>query len=249
MTRVFKDHFSACSADYAAFRPTYPQALIDYLCGIAPARGTELDCGCGSGQLSTMLADRFVRVIAIDASAGQIENAKPHARVEYRRARAEATGLDAASVDLVSVAQAAHWFDLDAFYAEVRRVLRPDGAVALIAYGVVETDGTVGAVLSRFYYHTLGGFWPAERCHVEAGYRSLAFPFTELAAPVLAMKAWWSADELLGYIGTWSAVGKMEAALGREPFERFAAALKAAWSDPNAQREFRWPLAMRAGRA
>jgi DNA-binding transcriptional LysR family regulator len=248
MAGGFKDHFSSHAAGYALYRPTYPSAVSSYLAELAPGQGLALDCGCGAGQLSTCLADVFKRVIAIDASPEQIGNAKPHAGVEYRVARAEQSGLEDASVDLVSVAQAAHWFDLDAFYAETRRVLRPGGVLALISYGVIEADGDVGRHLAHFYFDVIGRFWPAERRHVETGYRSLPFPFDEQPSRAMAMTADWSLNELLGYIDTWSAVRNAEAVLGRQPYERFASGLRAAWGDPQERREIRWPLSMRIGR-
>ena len=247
MSDSFKDHYSVGSADYAAFRPTYPESLVSWLAGIAPAHDTAVDCGCGPGELTTLLASRFARVIAIDASASQLECATPHERVEYRQARAEATGLDDASADLVCAAQAAHWFDLDPFYAEVRRVLRPGGAIALITYGVVEMAGDAGAVLSRFYFDEIGSWWPPERRHVESGYQSLPFPFNERRAPKLAMEASWTADQLLGYVGTWSAVKNARAGLGREPLDRLSAELRDAWGDVAVRRAIRWPLSMRIG--
>lgn len=248
MPESFKDHFSARSADYALYRPAYPPALAAYLAGLALERRAALDGACGTGQLSTVLADAFEQVFAVDASAQQIAHATPHPRVEYRVAPCEATGLAGASLDLVAVAQAAHWLDLDAFYTEARRVLRPGGVVALVTYGVTKAEGEAGRVLDRFYTETLGPFWPPERRHVETGYRLLPFPFDEQAAPAMAIEARWPLQALLGYVDTWSAVRKLEAALGREPYERFAAELAAAWGDPQRATPLRWPLSMRIGR-
>lgn len=248
MAETFKDHFSTRAAQYAAFRPTYPTELVDYLASLVPRHDLVLDCGCGTGQLSTLLATRFQRVVATDASAEQIANATPHAHVAYRHAPADRSGLDAASVDLVTVAQAAHWFDLDAFYAEARRVLKPHGALVLITYGIIEADGAIDGVLRHFYRDVIGPYWPPERRHVETGYRLLPFPFREETAPPIAMRVTWSLDALLGYVDTWSAVRQAEKALGRAPYDSFAAALRAAWGDPDAPREIRWPLSLRVGR-
>lgn len=248
MADAFKDHFSSHSNHYELYRPTYPPSLAQHLAALAPTKRLALDCGCGTGQLSALLAGEFERVVAIDASPQQIDNAKPAGNIEYRVGRCESTGLKAASVDLVTVAQAAHWFDLEAFYTEIRRVLRPKGVVALVTYGIVEADGQVGSVLSHFYFDVVGRFWPPERRHVETGYRSLAFPFEEEPAPTMAMTAEWSLEQLLGYVDTWSAVRNAEAALGREPYERFAADLRAAWANPDERREIRWPLSLRIGR-
>ncbi len=142
----FKDHFSEISAAYAAHRPSYPAALVDFLARLAPARRLAWDAGCGSGQLSVLLAGAFERVVATDASPEQIGRAASHARVEYRCARAEESGLPERVADLATAAQAAHWFDLPSYYAEVRRVVRPGGIVALISYGVVTVGADVDAV-------------------------------------------------------------------------------------------------------
>jgi SAM-dependent methyltransferase len=238
----FKDHFSTRAADYAAYRPSYPLELANYLAGLPARRELALDCGCGAGQLSALLGDLFDRVIATDASAEQVAHATLHARVDYRCAPAERSGLEGVSVDLLTVAQAAHWFDLDAFYAEARRVLRPDGAIVLITYGVTVTDGRPGEILSHFYRDVIGRFWPAERRHVETQYRDLPFPFREETAPPLAMQAAWPLARLLGYVDTWSAVRNAEKTLGRAPYEAFCAEMREAWGEPETAREIRWPL-------
>lgn len=249
MTTVgFKDHFSSKSDNYAAYRPRYPAALADWLAQTAGAAQTALDSGCGNGQLSVLLASRFADVTATDASAAQIAAAEPHPRVRYRVAPAEASGMPDRSADLLTVAQAAHWFDLPAFYAEARRVLRPGGVLALITYGVTETDDAPGEIVARFYHQTLPPYWPPERRHVESRYRDLPFPFDELTPPVVAMKADWTLGELLGYIDTWSAARNLEKAHGRGPMEAFAAEMTAAWGDPAQRREIRWPLSMRTAR-
>lgn len=246
---AFKDHFSTGSAGYAANRPTYPDALVDALAAVSPGTALALDCGCGTGQLSGVLARRFGRVVATDASAAQIAAAEPFEAVEYRVAPAEASGLDAGSVDLLTVAQAAHWFDLDAFYGEARRVLRPGGVLALVTYGVIEADPEVAPVIDRFYWRVAGPHWPPERRHVEEGYRSLSFPFPEIDLPRLAILCRWDLKRLAGYVDTWSAVKALARAEGPGPVERFRAELLEAWGDPGRVREIRFPLSVRAGRA
>ncbi|MCB5173856.1 class I SAM-dependent methyltransferase [Microvirga lenta] len=244
----FKDHFSTRSGDYAAYRPTYPPAVVDFLAGLCPAPGAALDVGCGTGQLSVLLAERFDRVIATDASPQQIGKAQPHARVEYRVAPAEQCGLPPASVDLVTAAQAAHWFDLPAFYEEVRRVGKPGAVLALITYGVVRADPEIDPTIQHFYKDVVGPYWPPERRHVEDGYRAFAFPFQELTAPVLAIEVSWRAADFTGYTETWSAVKEAEKALGREPIESFHRDLLEAWGDPERRRTIRFPLSFRVGR-
>ncbi|HEX2525812.1 MAG TPA: class I SAM-dependent methyltransferase [Geminicoccus sp.] len=249
MTRPFKDHFSTNSAGYAAHRPTYPAALVQFLADVAPDRHLALDCGCGTGQLSVLLAERFDRVVATDASAEQIAHADAHPRVAYRLVPAERSGMQAGTVDLVTVAQAAHWFDLPAFYAEVRRVTYPGSILALISYGVLHVDEPqVEPLLQHFYWDALGPYWPSERRHVEEGYRSLPFPFAVIEAPMLDIQVQWTLGDLLGYVGTWSAVRRLEKAAGQGSIDDFTRKLAGAWGDPQACRTVRWPLALRVGR-
>jgi len=243
----FKDHFSEVSAAYAAHRPSYPAALVDFLARLAPARRLAWDAGCGSGQLSVLLAGSFDRVVATDASPEQIGRATPHAKVEYRCARAEASGLPERAVDLATAAQAAHWFDLSAYYAEVRRVTRPGGIIAMVSYGVLTADADIDRVIQPFYRDVLASYWPPERRHVDEGYRSLPFPFEELEAPALEIQLDWRLEDLVGYVGTWSAVWALQQSEGPGPFATLRRALADAWGTA-AVRTVRWPLALRVGR-
>jgi SAM-dependent methyltransferase len=243
---AFKDLFSERSADYAASRPTYPPQLARFLAEQSPGRGLALDCGCGTGQLSVQLAEHFAQVVATDASAAQIAAATPHPCVRYHVAPAETSGLDPASADLIVAAQAAHWFDLPAFYAEARRIAAPGALLALVTYGVFHVEGDAEPLIQEFYWKTVGPFWPPGREHVEDCYRSLPFPYDEIDTPSLAIELAWTRDELLAYVDTWSAMRAAEKALGRKPFEDFASKLAQAW--PDGERcKLSWPLTIRAG--
>jgi SAM-dependent methyltransferase len=246
-TPKFKDHFSQSAASYAAHRPTYPIELVNFLADTARRTECAWDCGCGSGQLSTLLAERFDRVYATDASAKQIENAVQHPQVEYTCAPAEASGLSDATIDLVVAAQAAHWFDLPAFYNEVRRVGRPGSIIALVTYGMVKIDQHLDRIIGRFYWDVIGPYWPPERRLVEEGYRSLDFPFTEIKAPDLDIAVSWTLSDFLGYVDTWSAVGAMEKAIGPAPRNRFNQELSDAWVPAEEKRLVHWPLSLRVG--
>ena len=245
---TFKDHFSVTASGYAAHRPVYPRGVAEALAARSPGRALVWDAGCGSGQLSVVLGEVFDQVAATDASAAQIAEAVPHPRVRYAVAPAEVSGLANGSVDCAVAAQAAHWFDLDAYYREVRRVARPGGLVALVTYAVMEVDPQIEKLVEQFYWHTLEGHWPPERKLVEEGYRSLPFPFEPVKAPGLALEHRWNADQMLGYVGTWSAVQSLKKAGRGNELERFGQELRAAWGDPAQERVVRWPLSLRLGR-
>jgi SAM-dependent methyltransferase len=244
----FKDHFSVAAEGYAAYRPSYPAALAEFLARAAPRPRLAWDCGCGSGQLSSLLVDRFDTVVATDASAEQIARVTPHPRIEYRQAREGASGLADHSVDLAVSAQAAHWFDLARYYAEVRRVARPGAVVAQTVYNLVEVNEGVDLVIRRFYADVLGRYWPPERRHVEVNYASLAFPFEPVPAPPFEMRATWTLAHFIGYMRTWSAVIRLDQAEGTGPMEALQHELEPLWGAAGAAREVRWPLTVRAGR-
>ena len=247
--KAFRDHFAPVSGAYADFRPLYPAALFDWLAQIAPARVRAWDCACGSGQASLDLAGHFARVVATDASAAQLAGAQPHAGVEYRQAPAEASGLADASVDLICVAQALHWFDLPRFFAEAQRVLKPNGVLAVWTYGLQTLESeAVNACVQRFYRDTVGPYWPPERLLVEQGYRTLDFPFAEFAPPAFAMSERWALPRLLGYFRSWSATGRCIAARGVDPTLALAEELASLWGDADSERQVTWPQAIRAGR-
>jgi SAM-dependent methyltransferase len=246
MSAEFKDHFSDRAASYATYRPHYPPALADYLASIAPARGTAWDVGCGSGQMSTLLADRFERVIATDASAEQIVRAAPHPRIAYLIGTAEQAPVVAHSVDLIAVAQAAHWFDLPRFYMEARRVARPDAAIALITYATTIVEPPINDIVHHFYTDVVGKWWPPERKSTETMYRDFEFPFDELRPPAIDMSVEWTADQLIGYISTWSAVRAIEKAEGGAAMATLAKEIRAAWGEKPTRKVW-WPVGIRAG--
>lgn len=244
----FKDHFSTQAAAYARFRPLYPAALLDFVAACAPHRALAVDCATGNGQAAVALARHFEQVLAVDASEAQLAAAVAHPRVDYRLARAEALPVDSGSVALVAVAQALHWFDAGAFHRECRRVLVSGGIVAAWAYETFRIQPPLAAIVDRFYRDTLGPYWPPERRHVESGYQTLEFPWQEVAAPAFEMQVDWTPEQLLGYLGSWSAVQRCRAALGHDPIEPLRAELSAAWPVESTVRLI-WPLHLRIGRA
>ncbi|WP_193089327.1 class I SAM-dependent methyltransferase [Advenella sp. FME57] len=248
MTKTpFKDHFSTGSDNYAAHRPTYPPELVSELAKICPGTRLALDCGCGTGQLSVLLAEKFTQVIATDASTAQIQKAQAKKGVTYRAAPAEESGLPDSSVDLITVAQAAHWLDLDKFYQEVQRIAVPDAGIALISYGVLHVDGDVDEIVQNFYYEVIGPYWPAERRHVEEGYRNLPFPFPKRMLPELAITVYWTVDDLIGYVSTWSAVKLAQKSLTSNPVTAFERELRERWESQEQRRRVSWPLSLLVG--
>lgn len=245
---MFKDHFSKSAGGYSRFRPRYPDAVFDWLAGLAPSRERAWDAATGTGQAAHGLAPYFEEIVATDASLDQIRHARAHPVIRFEVARSEYVPIENASVDLVVVAQALHWFEFDAFYAEVRRVARAGAIIAALSYGLFRIDPELDRVVDDLYHRALAGFWPAERSHVDDEYARIPFPFSPTPSPGFTMEARWTLDHLLGYLGTWSAINRAREQSGVDPLAESKPALRRAWGEPLEFRDVTWPLAVRAGR-
>ncbi|WP_204141691.1 class I SAM-dependent methyltransferase [Halomicronema sp. CCY15110] len=244
---TFKDYFSGQAADYAQYRPHYPAELFTWLGQQCAARDRVWDCATGNGQAAIALAEHFTQVIATDGSAAQLRQAPPHARITYRVALAAASGIEGHSLDLVTVGQAIHWFSLAAFYAEVQRVLKPNGCLAIWGYGRPQIAvPALEALLQTYYGETLDDFWTPERRLVETGYATLDFPFAELTAPAYTLRVAWTLPELMGYLFTWSATQRFIATHGVNPLAALAAQMAPHW--PGDRVPMTWPITLRFGR-
>jgi SAM-dependent methyltransferase len=244
----FKDHFSGHAGDYARYRPDYPAALFEFLAQALPARECAWDAGTGNGQAALGLVPYFDRIIATDPSAEQIRRAPLHDKIEYFVASAESTDIPSHSVDLITVAQALHWFRFEPFFAEVRRVLKPEGLLAVWCYGACRVNPAVDRIVHHYYANIVGPFWPPERRYIDEQYRSVPFPMVELPAPDFTMKQEWNLEEFVGYLRTWSATRAYERRFGEDPLRIVHRALAKAWGAPAIPQVVRWPLSLRLGR-
>jgi pimeloyl-ACP methyl ester carboxylesterase len=243
-----KDYFSGHAGCYEASRPDYPQALFDYLASLCPRRELAWDCATGNGQAAVPLARYFSVVLATDVSRKQIDQARACERVHYSVAAADRASIANGSVDLVTVAQAIHWFDLRRFYAEVARVTRSGSIVAVWCYEMHSISPEIDRIVQRLYSDIVGPDWPPERRLVENGYRTLPFPFEELAVPPFEMKQQWDLNRALGYFASWSATQRYRARTGTDPLELIKPDLEAAWGELSLTRDVIWPLNVRIGR-
>ena len=256
----FKDLFSSNSKEYASSRPTYPRSLFEFLVGLVRYRNLAWDCATGNGQAAVFLSEYFEQVIASDASIEQIENAQPRDNIRYEVFPAEKTTLADNSVDLITIAQALHWFDLDEFYKEVKRVLRKSenggntncsGVIAAWAYGLHSISTEIDNITRLLYEDILGSYWPKERKIVENRYQDISFPFQEIDMPVFQIELDWTLSELIGYLYTWSSVQKFIEKNNSDPIKQIYDDLAAAWGDKNTwykRRRVVWPIYIRVGR-
>lgn len=242
----FKDYFSDRSARYAQYRPNYPDSLFCFLADRCRRHERAWDCATGNGQSALGLIKFFEEVIATDASAAQIEAAIPSPGVHYRVAAAERSELPEQSVDLLTVGQALHWFQIQQFFEEAQRVVRPGGVVATWFYKLCNVSAAVDSIVDRLYGDIVDEFWPPERHYIENDYAGIPYPAPLLDVPEFSMRASWSVDDMLGYLGTWSACKRYTGQHGHDPVALIEAELREAWG--TAAREVTWPLVVRAYR-
>lgn len=243
-----KDNFSENASVYSKYRPVYPAELYDFLWSLVAEKISAWDCGCGNGQVAAVLAEHFKTVDATDISQQQLEHAIRKPNIRYQLAKAEQSGLTSASVDLITVAQAIHWFDIDGFYKEVNRVGKPGSIIAVWCYSLLNVNRDVDEIINRLYADTLGNeYWDAERHYIDEKYQTIPFPFAEITAPYFSINVLWNVDHLLGYLSSWSAVQHYIKRNGVDPVSSISGELKKAWGDqPDLQVKF--PLFTRIGR-
>jgi len=242
-----KDNFSTQAAEYAIYRPTYPQELYDYLYSLVKNFNAAWDCATGNGQVARILSEKFNQVYATDISEKQLNQALKLPNVTYKVESSDKADVPNASFDLITVAQAIHWFNFEAFYAEVKRTLKPEGIFAVLGYGVMTIDHDVDLVVHKLYETILGKYWDPERRYIEEKYQTIPFPFDEISAPHFDIQTTWNFDQLIGYLNTWSSLQHYKKTNDRNPLEYVMIELKEAWGNA-AQKDVRFPILLRVGR-
>jgi ubiquinone/menaquinone biosynthesis C-methylase UbiE len=245
---TFPDHFSGHAHRYEAYRPSYPDALFSYLATLVAAHELAWDCATGNGQAAIKLTPYFRSIVALDASRQQLALASSHQQIIYVAALADRTPLPDESVDLVTVASAFHWLDFSRFYAELRRVAKPNGILASWGYKRPTVAPAVDVVVERFDAEILDQFWLPETRLAVKGYRTIPFPFDEIHAPPFHMTHQWALDQLIGFLGTWSASIRYYAQTGQDPIDEIREDLAAAWGQPSHVRQVSWDLFVRVGK-
>ncbi|MEE9448106.1 MAG: class I SAM-dependent methyltransferase [Arenicellales bacterium] len=242
---IFKDYFSDQPSKYNQFRPDYPESLFCFLASISDNNTCVWDCATGNGQAACSLAKHFVKVIATDASQAQIDQAVQCSGVQYHVATAEQSHIQSNSIDLITVAQAFHWFDQGAFSTEASRVLKRHGLIAVWTYNLLSIHPEVDDIIYRLYDDTLGDFWAFERKIVETGYKDVSLPFKPASTPLFEMTVQWDLSQLIGYLCTWSAVKKYQLKYGTNPVETIYVDLLNAWGNADVKCRAQWPLSVR----
>ncbi len=244
----FKDYFSTKSAHYAKHRPHYPVALYSYLSGLTPCHDLAWDCGTGNGQAALGLSGFYNKVIATDPSMQQIQNAILKENIDYRVEKAEHTSLPSNSVDLITIANALHWFDFDSFYEEVHRVSKQNAIIAAWCYGLPQIEPEVDHLLKHFHDVILNDYWLYENRLVEKEYNTIPFPFQQIESPEFILTKELTAAELIEFINTWSAVQRFQQTNGTNPTNELSDHLLSIWKDVNSRKKVNWKLILKTGR-
>lgn len=241
-----KDNFSKQASVYAQFRPHYPDEMIAYLVSFARNKGVALDVATGNGQVAQKLAAHFETVYATDISEKQLENAIKADNIIYQKEPAEQTDFKNHQFDLITVAQAIHWFNFGAFYKEVERILKPDGIFVVMGYGLFSTNPYSDKILMDYYHNIVGPYWDVERKYIDEKYETIPFPFDEIQAQKFSNHFQWTFEQLIGYLATWSATQHYKNKNGKDPVDLIHSDLKTSWD--NNDKKVTFPLLLRIGK-
>ena len=244
----FKDNFSKHSDIYLKYRPHYPVGLFSYLSSLTAQHDLAWDCGTGNGQAAIALTGFYDIVVATDPSGQQINNAIPHHKVCYKVEKAEHSSIPSHTADLLTIANALHWFDFDLFYKEANRVLKPGGIIAAWCYEVPTISPAINPILRHYHDHTLNNYWQPENRLVEKGYATLTFPYDIIDAPIFYCEKDMCLDDLIGYLNTWSATQRHIAATGTNPTNELKVMLEKVWGDAKTIKNVSWRLFLKVGR-
>ncbi|WP_213781594.1 class I SAM-dependent methyltransferase [Caballeronia sp. dw_276] len=245
MTTPSQDWFSPIAQQYRQFRPHYPAGLFAYLASVAPAHERAWDCGAGNGQAAVGLADHFQQVVATDISAEQIRLAFANPKIGYHVGAAESCFLPASSVDLVTVGEALHWFDLGRFGREVARVLRPSGKLAVWNYRRCRITPALDGIIDAFHDEVLAGHWAAAALHDDVFAHEL--PLVDTITPDFVIVAEWPLVSFMGYLGSWSACASYQRRHGHSPLDLIASELQKLWLTSGDRMRISWQLNLRVG--
>lgn len=242
-----KDNFSSQSNNYAKYRPTYPSSFFDYINSIVQQKQNAWDCGTGNGQVAVELAKTFDHVYATDISQSQIDNALKSEKITYSVQPAEKTDFEDQQFDLITVAQAIHWFDFEKFYTEVKRTARENAVICIIGYGRINISEEIDAIIDNFYKNTIGKYWDEERKYIDNNYQTIPFPFNEIQTPNFVNTKLWTIEHLIGYLNTWSAVKHYIKKNESNPVDNLEIEIKQAWGKDQVK-EVNFPIFLKVGR-
>ncbi|NQU67102.1 MAG: class I SAM-dependent methyltransferase [Candidatus Marinimicrobia bacterium] len=242
-----KDNFSTQANAYSKFRPDYPDEVFQYLYSHLKKFDNAWDCGTGNGQVAVKLSEKFDSVIATDLSEKQITNAIHRPNIIYRVESAEQATFPPDHFDLITVAQAIHWFDFDVFYAIVNEVINPNGLFAVIGYGLLKVDDAIDEIIGYLYSKILGSYWDSERRSIDENYKTIPFPFDELSVPTFVQTYHWTIEQVIGFLNTWSAVQHYQRENGDNPVEKITNQLQSAWGVANTK-SVHFPILLRVGK-
>jgi SAM-dependent methyltransferase len=239
-------NFIGQASFYAKYRPRYPSAMYDFILGHLSGRAQAWDCATGNGQVAVELSKYFEQVMASDVSQSQLDNAGQAPNIKYLVAPAESTPFEDHSFDLITVAQAIHWFDIDRFYEEVRRVAKEGATLAVIGYNRLRVDEQIDPVIHAYYekMFTEAGLKGARRL-VETEYRTIPFPFVEIPSPSFSSDYEWTIEDLNGFFYSWSSVQKYREQRGEDPTVEIINELRGVWGE---KRSVSFPVFLRLGK-
>ena len=233
---------------YAASRSQYPRELFSFITDLVVQHNAAWDCATGNGQAAVGVAETFDLVQATDIRQQQITHSLTRNNIHYSVCCAEKTAFVDNQFDLVTVAQALHWFDFDKFWPEVNRVLKPDGVFCTFAYIWCEVSPVIDIAVEGYIKRIDAPYWASNNKLVWDSYKGVEFPFAQIGTPKFTLQNLWGFQLFMNYIHTWSATRRCIEVKGIEFFERAKLQIVREWGDPKEKRLVTSPLTVMAGR-
>ncbi len=240
-----KDYFSTQASLYAKFRPNYPQELFSFILEHTKEKELLLDGATGNGQVAIRLSPHFKKIIAIDISSKQLEHAGKKENIIYQVAKIEETELKDQSVNLITIGQALHWFDFNLFHNEAKRILKPNGAIAVWGYELLNINSKIDEIILELYDGVLNTYWTPERKYIEEQYTSIPFPYYNIQKRTFYSEYYWTVEQLLGYLSTWSSVNRYMKKNKENPLDLISDRLKKEWGTN--KRKVTFPIFFKMG--
>ncbi len=241
-----KDLFSSQSKAYAAFRPTYPRELYEFIFAHTKKFERAWDCATGNGQVARDLSTRVTKVYATDISQQQLDEAFCGPNIEYSISKAEQTSFPDKYFDLITVGQALHWINTTAFYNEVNRVGRNGSTLAVWGYSLLTINEALDEHFNNFYFNIVGRYWDAARRLVENKYSGIEFPFSDRLEKEFEIATEWTREQFAGYLTSWSATQKFIKTEGYNPVPDFIQSIEHVWKD-SVSNVVRFPVFVKLG--
>lgn len=223
--------FNMDSNHYFKNRPRYPKELYQLIHKSSKDHQIAWDCACGNGQAAIDLVPYFSRIEATDINENQLKHSFQHEKISYSLQKSEKTNFPSRYFDAVCAAQCLHWFDLEEYFIEVKRVLKKQGLFACWGYSFFQIEDTLDAIIDSTLLKVIDPYWSENNRILHRRYADVRFPFKPIHGPEIRMTMNWDLNQFTSYLETWSAVKLYHERTSDSLIENVRQMLKKHWEE------------------